>query len=94
MFQKCEKQYDTPGKLKEHILRHSDPQPFKCEQCDKGFTKKYGLKMHMLLHTDVRPQECKYCDKKYIQSGSLTAHVNSCHKDEVLRDLNIENENK
>lgn len=84
----------APCRFREHMIRHTNPQLFKCEQCEKSYVSDRGLKLHMTTHTNDQPEKCKYCDKKYAYSSSLFAHVNLFHKDEVLRDLVTENENK
>ncbi|XP_059622004.1 zinc finger protein OZF-like [Phlebotomus argentipes] len=72
----CQKTFQNNFKLSEHILRHSDPKPYKCsfEGCSKGFQSKIGRAQHEATHKGVFLLTCDKCGKGFQCQSYLTVH--------------------
>ena len=54
----CNKEFQTVGNLKMHLLIHSGVKPFMCKECNKQFTRKHHLQQHIIsLHGIKKLQE-------------------------------------
>ena len=50
----CDKVYDRPCTLKQHMYVHSGEKPFKCDECEWMFTSMAALKRHQLTHDKTK----------------------------------------
>lgn len=73
----CKKQFDSKGKLDDHIRTHTGEKPFGCIYCERKFSKKCNLQRHLRRHTGERNYICTLCDKKFIDSAELQRHMRS-----------------
>ncbi|XP_071445624.1 zinc finger protein 227-like [Hetaerina americana] len=71
----CLRAFSVKGKLKRHMLVHTDERPFKCEICSKGFNHRQHLEGHMLTHTGERPHKCPVCQKGFTLKQHLKDHT-------------------
>ena len=70
----CEKVFDSPSKLAEHMRTHTNEKPYECDVCDKAFRQLGHLKSHVRIHTNEKPYECDVCEMKFRQYGTLQSH--------------------
>lgn len=65
---------------KDHMLRHSDSRPFKCDHvdCDKSYKTKQDLKQHKYKHIGKK-LDCDKCDKKFTYPSELCSHKKKHH---------------
>lgn len=72
----CQKRFYTEFKLKEHMRKHSNETPFKCnfENCLKSFKSKMGLIEHETKHTGVFKFSCNTCNKGFSCKSYLVVH--------------------
>ncbi len=67
---------------KNHMLRHGEARPFKCDhtECDKSFKTKGDLKQHQYKHAGKK-LECDFvgCDKKFTYPSELYTHKKKHH---------------
>jgi len=67
---------------KNHMLRHGESRPFKCDytECDKSFKTKGDLKQHKYKHAGKKI-ECDFvgCDKKFTYPSELYTHKKKHH---------------
>ncbi|KAI8067574.1 hypothetical protein BC940DRAFT_301074 [Gongronella butleri] len=84
-FVGCDKCFDVPAKLRDHVRTHTGERPYSCteEGCDKTFAKKTSLMAHMDVHdptiTDRFP--CEYCDKSFPRKQAYKIHVRTQHEE-------------
>ena len=65
----CEKMFDSPSKLAEHMRTHTKEKPYECDVCEKRFTTSGSLKNHMRIHTNEKPYECDVCEESFRTSS-------------------------
>ncbi|GAB0092430.1 zinc finger protein 2 [Sergentomyia squamirostris] len=72
----CQKTFQNNFKLDEHMLRHKDPKPYKCqyEGCKKGFQSKIGWAQHEASHKGLFLLTCDICGKGFQCQSYLTVH--------------------
>ncbi|XP_037044682.1 zinc finger protein 26-like isoform X2 [Bradysia coprophila] len=72
----CQKSYDTPYILKQHILSHSNLREFKCNLCDSAYNTKPRLRRHVIYnHTDRPTFDCEVCGWKFREKNNLKRHL-------------------
>lgn len=71
----CNKRFQSPGKLSQHVLSHTGELPFSCDFCDKRFNSKFKLARHNLIHSEARAFACHVCNKTFNRKDHLTNHV-------------------
>lgn len=79
-FEGCDKAFNRPARLQEHIRSHNNERIFKCEaeDCDKTFLRLSHLQHHVKsAHTDVREYVCDYpgCEKSFVNGSRLRRHI-------------------
>ena len=79
-FEGCDKAFNRPARLQEHIRSHNNERIFKCEveDCDKTFLRPSHLQQHVKsAHTDIRDYVCDYrgCGKSFVNGSRLRRHV-------------------
>jgi general transcription factor IIIA len=75
----CDKAFNRPTRLQEHIRSHTNERPFKCPYapCDKDYLRESHLKHHIKsAHSEVRDYKCSYqgCDKAFATGQRLRVH--------------------
>jgi hypothetical protein len=78
-YEGCDKAFNRPTRLQEHIRSHTNERPFKCPHapCDKDYLRESHLKHHIKsAHSDVRDYKCSYegCDKAFATGQRLKVH--------------------
>ncbi|CAG7950198.1 unnamed protein product [Penicillium nalgiovense] len=87
-FEGCDKSYNRPARLQEHIRSHNNERIFKCEDCDKSFLRASHLQHHIKsVHTGVRDFVCDYpgCEKSFVNRVRLRRHVATHDGDDKYR---------
>ncbi|OQD64767.1 hypothetical protein PENPOL_c007G06572 [Penicillium polonicum] len=79
-FEGCDKAFNRPARLQEHLRSHNNERIFKCdvEDCDKTFLRITHLQHHVKsAHTNVRDYVCDYpgCGKSFVNGSRLRRHV-------------------
>lgn len=78
-YEGCDKAFNRPTRLEEHIRSHTNERPFKCPHipCDKDYLRESHLKHHIKsAHSEVRDYKCSYegCDKAFATGQRLRVH--------------------
>lgn len=79
-FEGCDKAFNRPCRLQEHIRSHNNERIYKCEHdgCDKTFLRPSHLQHHIKsAHTAVRDYICEHpgCGKSFVNGSRLRRHV-------------------
>ena len=80
----CSQSFKRPGHLKQHMSRHSDVKPFRCEHagCTKAYKTKAALSDHVKrVHEMKRDYRCMVCGDAFYASYQLTSHYAKHKKD-------------
>ena len=77
--QGCDKAFNRPARLVEHLRSHNNERPFRCTHpgCDKNFLRETHLNHHVKsAHTSFRDYACDWdsCDKKFLTATRLRRH--------------------
>jgi uncharacterized C2H2 Zn-finger protein len=73
---------------RQHKLRHTQPERFKCSVCMSCFVSAKSLRLHMRLHTDdpdaPKQFSCDHegCDKEFHYLDRLKLHIFNVHRSE------------
>ena len=75
----CDKAFNRPTRLQEHIRSHTNERPFKCPHmpCKKDYLRESHLKHHIKsAHSDVRDYKCSFegCSKAFATGQRLRVH--------------------
>ncbi|XP_055838034.1 transcription factor grauzone-like [Episyrphus balteatus] len=74
----CEVKYFKIIKIAEHVLRHKNPDMFKCSKCslDTVFSDKKQLEAHMLTHLEPHSTifQCEDCEKAFVKKYRYNQH--------------------
>lgn len=62
----CPFKFETPSKLKNHIMVHTGEKPFECSVCNKKFRCQDTLNTHFKLHHTQGVKECSVCGKEIL----------------------------
>ena len=79
----CDYKGESNGKLRHHVLIHSEPS-FKCGQCDYKGKGPHNLKQHMKKHEGPK-YFCSHCDYKTYDLANFGVHKTVKHGTEVLQ---------
>ncbi|KAJ5861205.1 uncharacterized protein N7529_008515 [Penicillium soppii] len=79
-FEGCDKAFNRPARLKDHIRSHNNERLFRCdfEGCDKSFLRPTHLSHHVKsAHSDVRDYACDRpgCTKSFVNGSRLRRHL-------------------
>nr|XP_027221864.1 zinc finger protein 350-like [Penaeus vannamei] len=72
----------------DHMLTHTEEDPFKCEICHKKLINKFSLKHHMLIHSGVKQFDCDICSRAFLRKPNLEVHMR-LHTEEKPNTCNI-----
>lgn len=87
----CDKSFKAYGHLSDHINRHFNVRPFKCDLCDASFGRKNTLKTHYLIHSGEKPHVCPFpnCGKRFTEKGNMRTHYKIHEKQKRLEKVII-----
>ncbi|XP_043929810.1 zinc finger protein 770-like [Protopterus annectens] len=71
----CKKAFQSPSKLKRHLLIHTGQKPFQCLICGKSFRQLQHLKVHQVTHSASSPYSCPICERKFRRHTKLLSHM-------------------
>ncbi len=79
----CGSSFKAYGHLSDHLKRHLNIKPFKCNICSSSFSRNNTLKTHTMIHTGEKPYECpfKECHKRFTEKGNMKTHYKTHVKD-------------
>jgi len=70
----CSRGFSCRGKLKFHLLSHSDERKHSCATCGKKFKSKCNLLKHEKIHSGVKPFKCSFCAKAFLNPDKVRRH--------------------
>ncbi|XP_055586972.1 transcription factor grauzone-like [Uranotaenia lowii] len=83
----CDRKFGKRQRLYEHVLKHLNPDHFKCDICGKTYSDSSGLQIHKWwMHTPAseRPFKCDICGASFMKDYLLKQHTN-WHVNKVRR---------
>jgi hypothetical protein len=74
------------GNLRKHLLRHTDPDRFKCDICQKRVVDARTLFLHRKTHESDgrRPFPCDECGRAYKLQKTLNSHIRTAHSEFIF----------
>ena len=79
----CEYRASTTTHLRNHLMKHLDERPHKCNDCDKAFRSRPQLAEHQAAtHRDSDEENCDKCERKCVSKGKLSKHKQLHHSDQ------------
>ncbi|SCU88883.1 LADA_0E12574g1_1 [Lachancea dasiensis] len=75
----CDKKYQKPCQLREHMRSHTNDKPFVCPEidCGKRFNRVCHMNVHRWTHRRDKPLGCDQCDKRFVTKQQLSRHRNT-----------------
>jgi general transcription factor IIIA len=78
-YESCDKAFNRPTRLQEHIRSHTNERPFKCPHapCEKDYLRESHLKHHIKsAHSEIRDYVCSFegCGKAFATGQRLRVH--------------------
>ncbi|XP_058834935.1 transcription factor grauzone-like [Topomyia yanbarensis] len=72
----CNRKFSKRFRLVEHVIRHRDPNAFKCTVCNKSYSNSASLNLHMANHgsPEAFVHKCDRCDRSFTKKFQLNAH--------------------
>lgn len=82
----CESKFSRYPAIAMHMVRHLQPDAFKCDMCGYSVSRPRFLEYHKLTHLPESEKRfaCDYCSKRFCWKGALQIHMNS-HQPEDKR---------
>ena len=80
----CEKSFNSPACLRQHMLTHIGEKTRLCSVCGKLFATADALRKHRVVHTAIRSFSCPTCEMSFKRSGHLKKHI-SIHTEKSHR---------
>jgi hypothetical protein len=76
------------GNLRKHLIRHTDPDRFKCDICQKRVVDERTLFFHRKTHEadERRPFPCDECGRSYKLQKTLKSHIRTAHSELIFID--------
>lgn len=72
--QQCDKNFDSPFRLKQHQVVHTGIRAYQCPTCTESFGLKRNLKRHQMVHNNIRTYQCPTCPKAFSRADVLKEH--------------------
>jgi len=68
------------------LIKHEDPDRFKCHVCDKRLNSKRSLRNHLKTHEENIEKQfgCEQCPKSYQLEETLIQHQRQVHGESYL----------
>ena len=77
----CLKTFKNKYRLKDHMHKHDDDNPFYCELCKEGFIRRCNLDHHNELYHKNSSEhfKCNECESEFSSKSNLNRHVTTIH---------------
>ncbi|XP_028988923.1 zinc finger and BTB domain-containing protein 41 [Betta splendens] len=74
----CLKTFTRRPHLQEHMILHTQDQPFKCLYCDEYFKSRFARLKHQEKY-HLGPFPCEICGRKFNDTGNRKRHIECTH---------------